>query len=73
MFIPKSLELFEVEAPSTRMRRLLYPQIFFYADTKISASTRSVYESYTTTVYEKYKDIVKAVIMVISRLLKNKR
>ena len=35
------------KAPSTRIRRFLYPQIF-YADTKISASKRSVYESYTT-------------------------
>ena len=40
------------KTPSTRIRRFLYPQffyfLFFYGDTKISASTRSVYESYTT-------------------------
>ena len=35
------------KAPSTRIRRFLYPQIFS-CGYKISASTRSVYESYTT-------------------------
>ena len=41
-------ELLEhIKAPSTRIRRFLYRK-FLYADTKISASTRSVYESYTT-------------------------
>ena len=39
----------KTKAPSTRIRRFLYPQIFFMRIQKIiSASTRSVYESYTT-------------------------
>ena len=43
----RNFETSRHEAPSTRIRDFCIRK-FFYADTKISASTRSVYESYTT-------------------------
>ena len=36
-----------LKVPSTHIQRFLYPENF-YADTQVSASTRSIYESYTT-------------------------